>query len=162
MPNFKDVNSLEMYLRSKIPISLTVIGEEIKKKLRENIQNLWYDRDFTPTHYTRTMEYIESLRCSEVLNMGNGQYQVRIYFATHAIIPHSTPYGEWNQHAGVNYEDVSASIPSFIEYGNNSPLYSYQGVHPVETTKQWAKDMKIIQKRMVELLKKYGFSCSIT
>lgn len=156
MPEFKDMNSLLKYIELNLPINLEKIGEEVKNVLRENVENLWYGRNYTPTHYTRTMEYIDSIQCSKARKIGGG-YQIEIYFASDLILPHSPNGGEWGQHESVYGEDVSSAIPYYIEYGNNSPLFSYDGVRPVGVTKDWLNDTDYVKKRMRELLSKYGY-----
>jgi len=158
---FNTIEELMIYLQKQIPVSLEAIGEEVKKILRDNVQQLWYDRPFTPTHYTRSMEYINSIVCSKATKISNGQYRVEIYFATDLIQPYMSPNGEWNQHASIYGEDVSAQIPYYIEEGNNSPLFEYQGVHPVKITKEWIEDNDYLRKRMIKFLGKYGFNCSV-
>ena len=158
---FNTIEELMIYLQNQIPVSLEAIGEEVKKILRDNIQTLWYDRPYTPTHYTRTMEYINSILCSKATKIANGQYKVEIYFATDLIQPYISNNGEWNQHASIYDEDVSAQIPYYIEEGNNSPIYLYKGVHPVKITKEWIEDTDFVRKRMVEFLGKYGFDCTV-
>lgn len=158
---FNTIEELMIYLQKQIPIGLEKIGEEVKEILRNNVQELWYDRPFTPTYYSRTMEYINCIQCSKVKNIGNGKYEVEIYFDTNLIQPHINSNGEWNQHANIDGEDVSAQIPYYIEEGNNSSIYSYQGVHPVENTKEWLEETDFLRKRMIEFLGKYGFTCSV-
>jgi len=45
----------------------------------------------------------------------------------------------------------------YIEYGNNSPLFNYEGVRPVGVTRDWLNDTDYIKKRMRELLSNYGY-----
>jgi len=160
--NFNSIKELMTYLQSQIPNNLEVIGENIRNKLRENVQELWYDRPFTPTHYNRTMEYINSLVCSKAVSTGGGIYEVEIYFDTNKINPYSSTNGNWPQHESVFGDDVSDYIPQWIEDGNNnSRLYSYEGVHPVKITKQWIDEIDYVRKKMIELLSHNGFNCSI-
>jgi len=156
MPEFKDLNSLLNYIEANIPVNLEKIGEEVKNILKDNIEKLWYGRNYTPTNYTRTREYINSLQCSNAKKIGGG-YQVEIYFATDLILPHSSDNGEWGQHESIHGEDVSVAIPYYIEYGNNSSLFSYDGVQPVQHTKEWLNDADYVKKRMRELLSGYGY-----
>jgi len=156
MAEFKDLNSLLKYIELNIPINLNKIGEEVKSILRENVEKLWYGRSYTPTQYARTMEYINSIQYSKAKKVGSG-YQVEIYFASDLILPHPSNNGEWGQHESVYGEDVSAAIPYYIEYGNNSPLFNYEGVRPVGVTRDWLNDTDYIKKRMRELLSNYGY-----
>lgn len=155
---FNTIEELMIYLQNKIPVNLELIAEEVKGILRDNVQTLWYDRPYNPTNYIRTMEYINSISCSNAKKISNGNYEVKIYFATDLIQPHTNNSNEWNQHASIYGEDVSAQIPYYIEEGNNSSLYSYEGVHPVKITEKWLKDNDFVRRRMIELLGKYGFT----
>lgn len=162
MRDFKDFKSLFAYIEATLPINLEIIGEEVKNILKDNIENLWYGRSYTPTSYTRTMEYLNSVQCSKARKVGGG-YEIEIYFATDLILPHSYDNGEWPQHQSItDGEDVSAAIPSYIEYGNNSSLFSYEGVRPVGVTKDWLNDTDYVNKRIISLLGSYGFKVGIS
>lgn len=160
--NFKD---LIAYLENQLPISLELIGEEIKEMLRNNIQQLWYDQ-YQPQYYTRTYEYINSLRVSKAKKIGNG-YEVEIYFAYDLIQPYPAENGEWSKHESiVNGQDVSAAIPHYVEYGNNSSLFNLESVHPgglhiVEDMKNWLRQYDFLRKQIAIFLGEKGFVCSI-
>jgi len=159
--SFDNLSDLFAFLEENIPINLEIIGEEVKQILRDNVQQLWYGRPYTPTHYTRTMEYINSLQCSKVKKVGNA-YEVEVYFAIDLIFPHPAENREWSKHESIiDGEDVSAVIPYYIEYGNNSSLFKYEGVHPMEITTNWLEETNYLKNRMLELLKTHGFIISL-
>lgn len=160
MATFSNLKDLMSYIEKNIPISLEIIGEEIKKILRDNVQQLWYDRPFTPTYYTRTMQYIDSISVDKAVKIGD-MYQVSIYFATDLILPYPSENGEWPKHESIYGEDVSAAIPYYIENGNNSPIFNYEGVHPMETTKDWLIETDYVKKRMIQILGSYGYSVQV-
>jgi hypothetical protein len=158
--SFTNMDDLLKYLESNIPIDLEKIGEEIKGVLRFNVQQLWYNRPFTPTHYTRTFELIDSITCSKAKKVGNGEYQVQIYFDTDKINPYPSENGEWSKHESITTgTNIAPYLPLWIEEGQNSPLFSYDGVHPVETTIDWVIEDQYLKNRMIELLEKRGFKC---
>jgi hypothetical protein len=159
MPMFNSIEAALKYIEANLPINLNKMAEEIKSILRNNVRVLWYERDFTPTHYTRTMELIDCISVKKAVKIGNA-YQVKIYFDTNLINPYPSENGEWSKHESItDGRDVSQYIPSFIEYGQNSPLFPYDGVHPVQETIDWIKEVNYLKTRMMELLKDKGFSC---
>ena len=81
---FKNWDELLKYCENNIVISLETIGEEVKKILRNNVQKLWYERNYEPTHYTRTYELIDSITVSKARKIDNG-YEVVVYFDTDKI-----------------------------------------------------------------------------
>ena len=165
MRDFKNFESLFAYIEATLPINLEIIGEEVKNILKGNIEKLWYGRSYTPTSYTRTMEYLNSVQCSKARKVGGG-YEIEIYFATDLILPHSYNNDEWPQHQSItDGEDYSPAIPYFIEYGNNpdgkSPIFEYKGVRPTGATKDWLNDTDYVNKRIVSLLGNYGFKVGV-
>lgn len=139
--------------------NLEIIGEEIKQKLRDNVDKLWYST-FTPYQYERTFEYINSISVSKAKRIENG-YEVVIFFDTDKINPYPPPApGKWSKHQSItNAQDVSEMIPIWIEEGQNSPIYSYAGAEPVGVTKEQLEEEKFLQKRMMELLIAQGYKC---
>lgn len=164
MPTFTNLSDLFKYIEKEIPINLEKIGEEVKSVLRNNVRLLWYGRSFTPTHYTRTMEYIDSISLKKAKKVGDS-WQVEIYFDTDKINPYPAENGEWSKHESItNGEDMSAAIPYFIEFGNNpngkNPIYEYEGVRPVGETIDWIKEDNYLRNRMIELLEMKGYKVS--
>lgn len=159
MKTFKNLDEALAYLESSVSVNLEVIGENIKEILRKNVEKLWYGV-YTPSHYTRTHEYINSITVTKANKVGEG-YEVMIYFDTDKINPHGpAKEGEWPRHQSIiGGDDVSKMIPHWIEYGQNSPLYSYAGVEPAGRTADWVREEKYLKKRMIELLTANGFKC---
>jgi hypothetical protein len=50
-------------------------------------------------------------------------------------------------------------IPYWTYYGQDSPLFSYEGVGFLEETIDWVKEENYLKMRMIELLGKKGFKC---
>jgi hypothetical protein len=160
MPTFNNPDSLMKHLESQMVNNLQKIGDEVKSWLRNNVRLLWYERDFTPQAYTRTMELIECISVRPVKKTGNGQYQVEIFFDTDKMNTYPASDGEWSKHESITTgTDVRLMIPSFIEWGQDSPLFSYAGVHPVEITISEIEQDKYIITRMRELLESKGYKC---
>jgi hypothetical protein len=158
LPDFKNLNALFKYMEKTQPIDLEKLGNEIKGWLRNNVRVLWYERSYTPKFYERTFELIESITCSKAKKIGNGEYQVKIYFDTDKINPYSGENGMWSQHQSItNGADVSSFIPLWIEEGQNSSIFSYEGVHPVRITKEEIKEDDYIKTRLKELLEHRGY-----
>lgn len=148
------------HLESQMVLNLAKIGEEVKGWLRNNVHLLWYNRPFTPQNYDRTFELIECLSVRPVKKTGNGQYQVEIYFDTDKMNTYPAENGQWSKHESITTgTDVRLFIPLWIEEGQNSPLYSFDGVHPVETTISEVEQDHYIKNRMMELLRDKGYKC---
>ena len=159
---FSDFNSLIKHLENNILIDVQKIGEEVKTVLKNNVRVLWYERNgtgWTPQDYERSFQLINSITCKKAIKVGN-KYQVEIYFDTDKIQPmYGTDDKPWTRHMSItDFEDVSEAIPLWIEEGNNnSPIYSYEGVHPVQTTIDNLKSDNYIKERLRELLKTQGY-----
>lgn len=158
MTQIRSFKQLEQVLLQKIALSVEEIGKQIKEMLRKNVQELWYERSYTPTHYTRTFELIDSITVTEAKRVPDG-YQVVIYFDTDKIHPYPPAKPrEWPRHQSVtDGADVSFYIPWWVEFGQKSPLFSYEGVHAMEKTKEEVIDDEWIKQRIKEVLGVRGF-----
>jgi hypothetical protein len=157
---FDNYNLLVKYLENNILLDMQKIGEEVKNVLRNNVRVLFYERNgmnWTPEDYTRTYELIDSLTVTPVKKIGN-KYEVSVYFDDSKINPYKVA-GEWSAHESVvTGADISQNLPFYMEYGNQSPLYSYKPTSPpVETTIQELKDDNYIKERLKELLEMQGY-----
>jgi hypothetical protein len=159
---FKDLNSLMKHLENNILLDVQKVGEEVKSILRNNVRVLWYERNgtnWTPKDYERSWMLIDSISVSKAIKIGN-KYQVEIFFDTDKIIPmYGTDDKPWTRHMSIiDYKNVSEAIPLWIEEGNNnSSIYSYEGVHPVQITKDDLKSDNYIKERLKELLEMQGY-----
>lgn len=161
MPDFKNLKDLNNYIEKQYMVQfLNKIGDEIKGWLKNNVRLLWYERDFNPTHYTRTMELLECISVRQAKKMPDGFYQVEIYFDTDKMNNYPPENGEWSKHESITTgTDIRLMLPLWIEEGQNSPLFSYEGVRPVETTRSEIIDDNHIINRMRELLEYKGIKC---
>ena len=78
MATFKTLDSLFRHIEKNISNSLHYIALEVEKIMKEYIMKHLYNA-YTPEDYTRTYDYINSLRIKKV-NKTNSGYQVEIYF----------------------------------------------------------------------------------
>jgi hypothetical protein len=158
---FRNFAELIKHLENNILIDIQKIGEEVKNILRNNVRVLWYERNgmnWSPRDYERSWQLIDSITCKKALKVGD-KYQVEIFFDTDKIQPmYGTDDKPWTRHMSiVDNHSVADAIPYYIEYGNNSPIYEYEGVHPVETTITDLKSDDYIKERLKELLEKQGY-----
>jgi hypothetical protein len=157
---FSDFNALMKHLESNVLLNIQKIGEEVKGILRNNVRVLFYERNgmnWTPEDYTRTYELIDSLEVTPVKKIGN-KYEVSVFFNDEKIHPYKVA-GEWSAHESVvTGQDVSQNIPFYMEYGNQSSLYSYSpDSPPVQTTIEDLKSDDYIKERLKELLEIQGY-----
>ena len=161
--NLSDLNRVFKHIERVVQINIPEVMQKIKEVLADYIWTNWYNRiGFSPSAYTRTYDYINSIDISRVERRGDGQISASIFFDTSKIRPLPPAFpGEWGIHQGLSGQDVSAAIPYFIEYGNASSLYSYSGVAPVSNTKKIVQQRKIHTTALAEALRRAGFVVTI-
>ena len=156
--DFQSVEALYSYVQNQILIGAESVGEHIKELLKDYVDTMWYSVH-TPEEYHRTMQFINSISVKTPILIGN-TIQVEVYFDEGKIAPSMDNRGFWNQHMGVNGEDVSGNIPRYIEEGNNSSLYSYNGIHMTKETEDFCRVNNVPVKLMVDYLKANGIECT--
>lgn len=156
MPSFNNVNDLMKFIKRTTRYPLEQVAHKVEDILKQYILDNWYGR-MTPSDYSRSYQFINSLTIKPTQEINDG-WQIEIYFDNEKIMPmYADDDRYWNKHMSVYGEDVSDDIPFFIEYGNNSPIYEYQGIHMVKNTADYCRDNNIPIKEMIRELKKYGF-----
>jgi hypothetical protein len=161
LPDFKSIKELNKYIEKKyIEEFIKKIGKEVYEILYHEVQTEWYQRNgviWTPSDYERSMQLLQSVTCSPVFKNGS-EYSVKIYYDTDKIQPmYGTDDKPWTRHMSVvDYSDVSEAIPYYIEYGNNSSIYEYQGVHPVKNVLEQLDEDKHLLTRFKELFELKG------
>ena len=80
--------------------------------------------------YERTYEFLNSI---VVRKVGN-QWKVGADGRKISATPRVPSSGKFGQHASFDNSSVAGQMSSFIEYGNNSPAYSYSGIRYIEKT----------------------------
>lgn len=160
MTQFNNFKDLIKYINKCVEINTEKIAKEISGVLRKYVQDNWYN-DYTPAHYERTMDILNSITVSKAKKTMLG-YDVEIYFDESKI--RMIEYSGFNAHMSVDGEGIyqGMSIPEWVvywmNYGQNSPLWSYQGAFFLEDTIQWTQDDNYHINRMAELLEGQGFN----
>lgn len=83
--------------------------------------------------YERTYDLINAVT---VTRSAGGQWKVGIDGRKIHVSPAKDP-NEWGQHAGIHGEPVASQMASYLEMGNDSPLYSYGGIEYIEETERY-------------------------
>lgn len=160
-----DFNELQRYIESQAKEALRVVGFEIEAIIKKYIKRLWYDRTFNNKHqYTRTYDYINSLTVSPVKTIAQGRYEITIYFDTSKIkmLPPDAP-GRWSRHVDITGGTSKADmIPEWIEYGQNSSIYSYKGAYPMTHALDEIRETQFHIKRIQAILASKGISVGVT
>lgn len=139
-------------------------GDQIKKILHDNVQNLWYRDRGEQYQYSRTYEVINSITL-DTMKQGKGGYSAVIYFDENKINPYESDSGFFNKHMSLDGstnwggQSIASLLISWMESGQNSPIYSYYGAGFVEATYDVAKDDAVFL--IEESLQKAGFKTVI-
>lgn len=160
MQTHNSIESLLNQIKKDMRPSLRQVGERIRTELRQYVLENWYNSRPTTEFYDRTMQLINSITVSQIIETGNTM-NIQVYFDSSKIIATVTEDGKWNQHASIHGEDVSESIPYYIEEGNKSPLYSYDGIHSVENIIELCRQSNIPLQEMITYLSSKGYSVGI-
>lgn len=75
----------------------------------------------------------------------NGQWYIRI--DGRKLHVRQQPDGMWGQHIGVDGQPVAGTMQYFLEEGNNSPLYSYDGIEYIEATEKYLNEVYLDEWR---------------
>lgn len=162
MPTFKDLNSLFRYINKNIATSLREVALEVEQIIKDYIMKELYN-SYSPTSYTRTYDFVNSLRVSKVIPDGNG-YSVQLYFDTDAIYSRdSDGAGRWSSHQNItDGTDQSKNIPLFLEEGVSGSLWDRDGIHSMWHTKTELEQNRRHVKKLMDILKSKGFNVTIT
>ncbi len=162
--NYRSYEALTSAIHAQIQKDMNsvfkTIAEEIKKMLHDYVQTYWYSAH-SPKNYNRTYEFINSLTCSKVETIGNRQ-EVFIFFDPDKIGAYRTELGQWNQHLDVyGIESAAEAIVLWIEEGQDSPLFSYEGIHQIENVEMQLREGNKISKDIAALLAAKGYQVKI-
>lgn len=146
-----DINTwsgLEKALQKQIQLSMVKVGETIKQVLKDNLQRMYYS-EHTPHQYQRTMQVLDSIRVDNI-RQDNNSYSAIIYFDTDSISPAFNIYDrgpyQFNTHMSVGGETsysgktIGELLVGWMEEGQNSPLFSYDGAGFIAETKRFARE----------------------
>ena len=160
MPEITTWSGLLKYLDKSVEKSMWKIGEEIRKVLKFNVQQHWYN-NYTPTAYDRTMQVLDSIKVKGVNKLTSG-YSVEIGFDYDMIAPASSITGNWNNHMSLDgstsYQGKSIGelLVGWMDKGQHSAAHSYLGVNFVGDTREWTKEEAV--HLLKEQLEKAGFA----
>lgn len=159
---------LEKHVKFSLEEVAKIVEEEIKDYVMKNLYN-----EYTPTHYTRTYDYINSLTVKKARKEGNG-YAVEIFFDTDKIYPRPPDgdgkggLGRWSRHSSITSyngggsgDDMSDMIPLWIEEGVSGSLYDRDGIYTMENTKKIMEQTKYHLHAIKAILEKKGFKVEI-
>jgi hypothetical protein len=154
------IHDIHFHINANLTPILQQVAEDIKKMLHDYVNTYWYGAH-SPTNYQRTFEFINSLTVDNVQTTGDRK-EVFIYFDPAKIGAYQTELGQWNQHLDVyGIESAAEAIALWIEEGQDSPLYSYDGIHQIEQTELALRQNNKLAKDIGALLTAKGYTCKI-
>lgn len=162
MAGIKTWSGLENALRQNTKYAMLYVGDTVKRVLIDSINRMWYSRS-NPEYYQRTMDVLNSITVENV-SVNKNQYNARIYFDEDKINMVEVP-GGWNQHMSLNkdtsYEGQSIAewTVFWMEFGQNSPVYSYEGGGHITATREYAEGEAVYL--IEEALQKVGIRCIV-
>lgn len=162
-----DLKRVMQHLEKHVKFSLEEVAKIVEGEIRDYIKRNLYDK-YSPTHYTRTYDYINSLTIRKAKKVGDG-YSVEIFFDTDKIMPRpSDGAGRWSRHSSITSysgggsgDDVSDMIPIWMEYGTNGSLWDRDGIYTMENTKKIMEQTKYHLHEIKKILEKRGFTIKI-
>jgi hypothetical protein len=159
--NYRSYNELvkviHSYLQSDLTPIMKQVAEDIKGTLYDYIQTNWYNARPATSYYDRIYEFINSLSISNIKTVGNRK-EVSIYFDESKIGSYETSVGMWNQHMDIYGNGVGGAIVGWINTGENSPLYSIEGIHFID---EILNNSDKFIKEVADLLEKKGYICQV-
>jgi hypothetical protein len=155
------------YLEKSIEVDLTKVGTEIAGVLKNYVRLNWY-ADHTPEFYKRTEEILNSITVSKSTRVGN-KFEVKIFFDEEKIKMQSSTYGKglFGHHMSLDgstsWDGMSIAqwVVWWMNYGQNSPLHSYEGAGFMEETMKFTEEDNYAVERLADLLRQKGFDVKI-
>lgn len=145
-------NGVEKAFYSKLRIAIDRVAEKTKDVLYDFINEEIYIKNSLrkPGNHTityeRTYQFLQAITKGKVVPIKNG-FSVSIYIDSNKIIPELRNIG-FNAHMDIHGVPVGEGFWNMINDGNNSRLYSYEGIHFKEMIEEW------LNENYVPLLKK--------
>jgi hypothetical protein len=155
------VKQIHKQMQPALAKMATELGGSIKMLLHKYVAKNWYSA-MKPTSYERTFQFIDSLSVDIKPNERQG-YDILVFFDSDKIDSIERDSGQWNAHMSVDGstsyggKSIGDLLVEFIEFGQYSPLYSYDGIHMIENTKKRLKTKKDHIKIINRVLRRYGF-----
>lgn len=121
MTTFNGINSYMNHLKSNFrDVMKNELSENNNKLMEVAKKRMVYD-SYNPTEYQRTYEFLYANK-SVVLKKGG---KSQIYMQTYT--PTTYEYMPSGHRSWIDNSNQNSNMPFFIQYGNNSSLYSYIG-----------------------------------
>ncbi len=116
---------------------IETIAEEVLQKWKDTLTKRIYEDNMlkknpSNDYYTRSRDMINSLTIKWIDNLN-----CELDYDTNLIYSNFLGEGMFNQHMGFNGQDVSEFMPDIIEAGQNSRIYSHDGVNAQEDVVRW-------------------------
>ena len=129
------MRKLKPKIDSAMRSSAKQVANRIKEVLKHFVRTNWYSARPSGTTYERTMHVLESITVSDVKKSGN-KYDVKVYFDSDYIRAHSEEpaSGLWGRYRSLKNVDVAEMIAEWMNDGQTSSVYSYEGAHFIEDT----------------------------
>lgn len=173
---FKTQKSFETYVKKNILTPLIKdLTKEIHKELYDYVEKEWYESNsgrssFGRTNannsfYTRTYSFLNNLIKTDFKSKGH-DFSMKIYFdyANMSTVPPEwgssgffTKFGSRvSLNGDTSYEGASISkwLIQWIEEGQKSKIYSYDGIHMFKTLDERLR--QDLDTRILLILNKYG------
>lgn len=159
----KNMNEINIYLGKIIEQEIRNFAEQVKKALQQELKAKFYGRagfhqnsDGTDW-YTRTWELLECISVRPIRKNGN-EYITEVFYDTDKMNTYPSDGHEWSKHESiVTQTDSRLMLPFWIEYGQDSPLYSWEGFNIVGDLTERLIDDKALLLHFEKELRKRGF-----
>lgn len=92
----------------------------------------------SPTSYDRTGDFFNAITITQ---SSKGNWSVGIDGRKINVSPADEGTSDWGQHAGIHGEAVAGAMAEFIDQGNDSTIYSYQGIEYVKATEDYLNNI---------------------
>jgi len=158
-------------INSIVPIvirEIKEIGQRTKLALQAEIKSKFYGRPgYHPNQtetdwYTRTFELLNCID-TEFKMIGKNQFQVRIFYNTD-LMNTSPSYikngkNQWSSHQSITTgTDVRLMFPLWLEFGQDSPLHSWEGMNIVGDLFDRWEDDKVVMQHFRDAFRKEGYT----
>ena len=149
------------YIEKVASKSLPQAGEVAKEIVKDIIWKKLY-QEYNPENYTRTYQFINSVRVGNIKQTSNG-YTVPIYYDTSLIHPLETLSDEWNIHMNLYGGSESYALPYYLEQDNPGGAWRpREGIGAMQSVidGDYNAHIRILQEIVLALEKK-GFVVAI-
>ena len=151
MPNFKNVQELQNYIKTQAKIALkTQVAQQVKQLLEKYIHMDVYE-SFTPSYYERTFQLLNAVKIGEVIETGNVM-SINIYI-TPEYLGHTTILG-WKKE-GLSPNDP-VPVSSVAEWISSGETWGRNEAEFIEHTYQELKERLYHVYGFIGYLKAHG------